>query len=170
VPAVSAGSVGDLPASSAEITEGVTDCAKAVTPGAFDRKILEDAGWKFGGKRQAVLGGLPTEQVYLGREGGNVINVVQLTNKLSTSCLTIAKVANVDQLSEIRTGISKNFRAMSFDAYDGDEQFKAFLRKASPKEVGNMMIGDHQRFAVTLVEGSPNPSIKILMTPKRFEK
>ena len=131
---------------------------------------MADAGWKSGGGGKSKLGAIPLEQYYFGREGGNVINVVQVAGSLGTSCVTIAKLSAESQLAEIRAGIARQFAATAFADYPGDVPFKAFLLKAAPTDAGKTMIGDRQRFAIATATIGGQPSIKIVMTPKRVEQ
>jgi hypothetical protein len=161
--------VGSAPAETAEIIDGVRSCANRVVPGDFDPSGFTADGWLPGGRRQVRVGGLPAQHLMYGKQGGQVLDIVQITEHGSTSCLTIARLKSGDQAAEIKAAIIAEFQAQSFDAFQGDEAFKAFVLRTVPASKDLTLLTARHRFLVELVGGASQPMIKIMTTPKRPE-
>jgi hypothetical protein len=161
--------VASLPAETAEIIDGVRSCVNRVVPGDFDPAGFRADGWLPGGRRQARISGRPVQQLTYGKQGGQVIDMVQITEHLATSCLTLARLKSADQAAEIRSAIASEFQAQSFDAFQGDDAFKAFVLKTVPASKDLNLLTARHRFLVELVGGASAPMIRVLTTPKRPE-
>jgi hypothetical protein len=161
--------VASLPAETAEIMDGVRSCVNRVVPGDFDPAGFAADGWLPGGRRQARVGGKPVQQLTYGKQSGQVIDIVQITEHLSTSCITLARLKSAGQAAEIRAVIASEFQAQSFDAFQGDDAFKAFVLRTMPASKDLNLLTARHRFLVELVGGASTPTIRILTTPKRAE-
>ena len=168
--AAGARSVGDTPAETSEIVSAVSDCATAVMTSGFDAQRLVGAGWKYSGKGQASMRGVPVEQRQFAREGGNVVNVVQLAGQDSATCVTVARLSSAAQAGEIGMALVREFGALDFASYNGDRGFKTFLRSTAPQDIDNTMIGNRHRFTIKVDQTGEAPSVTILMTPKKAEQ
>ena len=158
--------MGDGPASTDEIVDGLKTCVNGVLPGDFKPAVFAADGWLPGGRRANKVGNMDTQLLPYGKPNGRVLDAVQIYG-LAVTCMTIARLQSKAQAADIRAAIMTTFGAKPFDQFDGDDAFKAFITKQLPDAPARLLLAPHNRFLISVVGDDAKPQIRIDMTPKR---
>ncbi len=167
---VAPAAVGDQPASAEELVGAVVDCTKVVTPGKVDLPALKEMGWRFGGTQKRSLGSIALEEHLFGREGGNVIQMVQVTGGISATCMSVGRLRTEAEIADLRQRLIVATGVKPFADYPGDVAFKATMERSSPQARERILIGDKQRFTVMSNAKDGAYIVKVMMIPKRSAK
>jgi len=168
--AAPAQAVGDSPATAEELTAAAVDCTKVVTPGKVDTAQLKALGWKFGGNQKRSVSGIPLEEHLFGREGGNVIEMIQITGGISATCTSVGRLTSQSEVTDLRQRLMAATGVVAFADYPGDAAFKASMSRSSPNAAEKILIGDKYRFTIMSDTKDGALIVKVMMIPKRSAK
>jgi hypothetical protein len=161
--------VGSQPATTDEIVAAVRDCSEALAPGTFDNALLNTRGWRMArapisrpgpGDRQTTL-------MLYAREGGQVVNVINITGRLLVHCSTFARITDRAQVDAVRAALIPLMGATPATQGTVEERDRAFVNALPADQQQNMLLSATRRIALLPQDGDRGIILRIEIFTKR---
>lgn len=143
--------------------EGIAQCKRAIgSDNHFNEAVLVESGWRRMRTYQDAQREFRTEYWH-----GNLVNEILYLDKLD-GCFTKAKVANIQQLLEIRQHLIDTYDLVTFDEYKGLDDFKSTMLARFGNEMRkNLLFADDQVFVMDVTEHKTGLYLSVSNSPTR---